>query len=188
MTEPQQTKETMLAVAKGSGGAEWLLPAFQRLRGRLQRMAASLLGDDDEAEDALQDAFCRLWPRRGGIRSEGEAAALFTTTVRNLSIDALRHRQSHPTVALQENLDAPEAEDAERKAETEERFREVERLVDSCLSPAQRQILRLKEYQGLDYETIARQMDMQPAAVRMALSRARKTIRECYKTYHHEKV
>ena len=39
---------------------------------------------------------------------------------------------------------------------------------------------------GLSYEEIAKLLDMQPPAVRMQLSRARKTIRECYKQLQHE--
>lgn len=38
---------------------------FTRLQARLHHAASRMLGSDDEAADALQDAFCALWGRRG---------------------------------------------------------------------------------------------------------------------------
>jgi len=64
---------------------------------------------------------------------------------------------------------------------------EVEELIDHQLSPVQRSILKKKEYEGQSIDEIAKELDMQQAAVRMQLSRARKTIRECYqKRHNHE--
>ena len=50
-------------------------------------------------------------------------------------------------------------------------------LVDEDL---QRQILRMKEYEDESIESIAEKLDMQPATVRVNLSRARKQVRMCY--------
>lgn len=49
------------------------------------------------------------------------------------------------------------------------------------LTENQRKILELRDYQGLEIEDIANRLNMQPATIRMNLSRARKTIREQYK-------
>ena len=62
----------------------------------------------------------------------------------------------------------------------DEIFERVQRLIDSCLSPAQQSIIRLHDYEQRGYDEIANQLNMEPAAVRMQLSRARKKIRECY--------
>ncbi|MCD7815658.1 MAG: sigma-70 region 4 domain-containing protein [Bacteroides sp.] len=48
------------------------------------------------------------------------------------------------------------------------------------MKPKQRKILNIKEYEGKEYDEIAASLGMQPPAVRMQLSRARKEIRECY--------
>lgn len=156
-----------------------MLSAFRRMGRRLRGVALSLLGDEDEADDALQEAFCRLWPRAPRIGSEDEAAALLTTTVRNVSIDALRRKQVAPTVRTEILPD--QADDAEEMREREEQYRRVEEIIDGELSLLAQDILRRKEYRGQTFEQIAEELGMQPAAVRMQLSRARKQIRECYK-------
>ena len=46
-----------------------LTSAFMRLRMRLTRIATGILGDSDAAEDALQDAFCRLWTHQTASRA-----------------------------------------------------------------------------------------------------------------------
>ncbi|MBQ8277761.1 MAG: sigma-70 family RNA polymerase sigma factor [Bacteroidaceae bacterium] len=163
-----------------------VLSAFRRTKSALRRMAGAMLGDEAEADDALQDAFCRLWPRREGIRTESEAAALFTTTVRRLSIDVLRRRKASPLVGLEEERVEVPDDTADATAEREECFRRVSALVEERLSPMQREILRRREYAGEDMDSIAEDLGMQPAAVRMQLSRARKTIRELYNRRYHE--
>ena len=154
---------------------EVLLPAFQRLQRGLRRLASSMVGES-AADDALQDAFIRLWTRRTTLRSEDEASRLLTTTVKHLSIDHLRHQQREACVSL-DVTDGAE-EDA---PDVESRFQAVERIVASELSPLQRDILRRHDYEGEDYDTIAQSLQMHPAAVRMQLSRARRTIREIYR-------
>ncbi len=157
------------------------LPAFQRLKRRLHRMAGAILGNDDEAADTLQDAFCRLWSKRDGIKTENEAAALLTTTVKHLSIDTLRQRKRFPINELDEEHELTFDNETEAITEREELYRRVETLIDQKLSPTAREILKRKEFLGESFETIAQALNMQETAVRMQLSRARKTIRECYR-------
>ena len=134
-------------------------------------------GESDEwAEDALQDAFVRLWGRYQ-VRSEREAEALLTRTVRNVSIDQLRKRKTVPLA-----MDLPE----ERTENREALFRRVEEMVDTELTDLQRLIIRRHEYESVTLERIAEELGMQPPAVRMQLSRARKTIREQYRKRYHE--
>ena len=158
-----------------------VLAAFERIRQNLRSMATRLLGDEDDADDALQDAFVKLWVRRSDIHTADEAAALMTVTVRNLSIDKLRRQQTSPTVALDEERDKIPDDEAALQAETEERYRQVQRIIAARLTPLQQKILRMRDCEDLGYEEIAQALEMQPAAVRMQLSRARKTVRCIYR-------
>ena len=85
---------------------------------------------------------------------------------------------------LDAERDSMPTETIEERIERQELFQEVEELIDKQLSPIQRLILRKKEYEEESIEEIAKELDMQQAAVRMQLSRARKTIRECYRNRH----
>ena len=75
--------------------ADILTDTYQRIRLRLKAGAGKLLADAEAAEDALQDAFIKLWGRYP-VRNEKEAEALLTRTVRNTSIDQLRKRKTVP--------------------------------------------------------------------------------------------
>ena len=156
--------------------ADILTETYQRIRQRLKAGAGKMLSDADAAEDALQDAFVRLWGRYQ-VRSEKEAEALLTRTVRNVSIDSLRKQKTVPLAG-----DLPEEAEENREA----LFRRVEEMVDTELTDLQKLIVRRHEYESVTLEKIAEELGMQPPAVRMQLSRARKTIREQYRNRYHE--
>ena len=156
--------------------ADILTETYQRIRLRLRAGARQLLSDTEAAEDALQDAFIKLWGRYE-VRSEREAEALLTRTVRNVSIDQLRKRKTVPL-----DGDLPE----ERLENREALFRRVEEMVDTELTDLQRLIIRRHEYESVTLVKIAEELGMKPPAVRMQLSRARKTIREQYRKQYHE--
>ena len=52
---------------------ETLTSVFAGIRSRLMNMAGRMLGNEDDAADAVQDAFCRLWQRRESITTRNEA-------------------------------------------------------------------------------------------------------------------
>ena len=166
---------------------EFLVTTFTEMRKGFLRLASRFLPNEEDASDALQDAFCRLWPKRNQIHSSQEAEALAVTTIRNLCIDQIR-KEKMDVVELDAERDSKPSETIEERLAKEELFLEVEEIINRQLSPMQRQILREKEYEGKSIEEIADGLQMQPTAVRMQLSRARKIIRECYKKRHsHEK-
>ena len=162
---------------------EYLITTFTELRKGFLRLASRFLPNEEDASDALQDAFCRLWPKRNQIHSSKEAEALAVTTIRNLCIDQIR-KDKVDVVELDAERDARPSETIEESIAKEELFEEVEEIINRQLSLVQRQILREKEYEGKSIEKIAHALGMQQAAVRMQLSRARKIIRECYRNRH----
>ena len=135
-----------------------------------------LMPHGDDAEDALQEAFCRLWQRRDTINSTQEAEALAATTLRNISIDRYRKRKIE-TVPIDEQHDREEDDEGGSR---EELIEEIESIMSQELTALQKEIIERKEYNGETTEEIAKSIGMQEAAVRMQLSRARKKIRECY--------
>ena len=161
-----------------------LISVFAKMRRKFLRMAMHILPDEDDAADALQDAFCRLWPRRDNINTNAEAEALTATTLRNICIDNVRKRKVE-TVPLNDEHDR--IDDESHVADREEKFKRVKDIIDRELTQQQKEVLELKEFQGFGVEKIAEKLKIGEAAVRMNLSRARKKIRECYrKEVHNE--
>ena len=153
---------------------DYLTDAFIRLRQKLKGISGRMLPDAAGAEDVLQDSFVRLWRRQYPIGSEKEAEALLARTVRNASLNERRRARSVP-------LDRDLVDDGPDTAEKEKAYAEMHRQIEQCLTETQRYILEEKEYGGRTLEDIARELKMEPAAVRMQLSRARKTLRETLK-------
>ena len=152
---------------------EPLLSAFTRLRDNLLSMSRRILQDEDDASDAIQDAFCRLWPLRDKIRDEQEASALTVTTTRNLCIDRIRSRP--PTSPLK-GMEADVADTDERHPERIERMMDIVRT----LPDMQQIILRLRHIEGMEMKEIARLTGSTEVAVRKALSRARMAVKKQY--------
>ena len=150
---------------------DFLTDAFVRLRQKLKGVSGSILPDPGGAEDVLQDSFVRLWRKKYPLGSEKEAEALLARTVRNASLNEKRRQR---TVPLEKDIvdDSPDDKEKERT------YAEMQRKIETELSETQRYILEEKEYGGRTLEDIAGELKMEPAAVRMQLSRARKTLRK----------
>lgn len=155
-----------------------LIITFTEGRNRLLTLARRLLTDSSDAEDALQEAFCRLWQKADTLTSQADSDRVATTTLRNISLDKLRSRQRHPQTTTTE---AASGIKDDEDVGVKERYEVVKSLIDRELTELQQRILKWHDVEGDSYEEIARREQMTEEAVRKQLSRARKTIRECYR-------
>lgn len=133
-----------------------------------------------KAEDALQEAFCRLWGRKYKVSSLKEAIGLLARTGRNIEIDEFRKSRGRKTVGL-DKVGMEDDPSAAMALEREALFRKVEASLDRDITLLQKKIIQLHEYEGLSFEEIAKELGMQSAAVRMQASRARKLLRDKFR-------
>jgi RNA polymerase sigma-70 factor (ECF subfamily) len=157
-----------------------LTTVFTSLRKNFLKQAQRILASEEDAEDVVQDAFCKLWRSDYTLKSTNEAEALARTTIRNLSLDELRKQEVRPQFSLDDERDTVLQRSALEEIEIRERFEQVETIIEAELSPSERHVMHLKEYEERSIEEIAQMMDLTEAAVRMKLSRARKRIRTVY--------
>lgn len=151
---------------------DFFISAFRNVRRRFMARRS------DDEEDALQDAFCRLWVRRDVISSQGEAEGFLTVTARNLSVDSHRRMQAHPEIDI-DNVNRFESDDGEADS-IKEQFFEIRRLIEQNLSPRDREILLHRDRDGWEFDEIASYYEISESNARMIVSRSRKTIRELY--------
>ena len=152
--------------------------AFTALREQMLSLAERITGNRDDAADAVQDAFVKLWQHNERYQTMTHAQGAGMTAVRNLSIDMVRRNARHTDVELENAADTVmETTDEERNLT----YQQVRRIIDHELSPKQRTIIDLREMEGLDFDDIANRLDMTAANVRVELSRARKRVREIYR-------
>lgn len=128
----------------------------------------------DDASDALQDAFCRLWRHRDSFADEEHARAASYTAVRNAAIDMVRRRRS--TISAGE---IPET--AADAVEASDLYDEVNSIIVRELTERERSILMMRDRNGFEMDAIAARLEITEANVRLILSRARRKVRECYR-------
>ena len=147
--------------------------SFLSLKDKLHRSALQFLKNDEDAKDALQDVFFKLW-KSEAIESDMEARNKLFAVLRNICIDHLRRRQ--PLVAV----DEIGKESMTVQPDFSEDIDQLDSLLSKGLTGIQRKIYTFVVHEDLEYEEIALKLNMTIEAVRMNMSRARKKIRENY--------
>jgi len=169
--------------------------AFNQLVLRYQNIAFNvayrILGDEDAAADATQDAFVsafRAMPRFRG----GSFKAWVLRIVTNACYDQLRARQRRPTSSLDDMEGEADhspylLDPAERPDEVASR-RELDSVIQAgilTLPADQRSVLVLSDLQGMDYQEIAQVTGLALGTVKSRLSRGRAKLRD-YLLAHRE--
>jgi RNA polymerase sigma-70 factor (ECF subfamily) len=170
-----------LVAAAQTGAGEALERLLAEARPKLLALAMRVLGNSDEAEDAVQDAMIKVWRNLG--RFEGRAA--FTTWLHriavNAALDRLRRRgsvhlsSSGPDEHLHDAAEAVLPETPERiyaRAETAV----VVRGAMARLSETHGEALRLCDIEGESYATIATVTECPLGTVMSRLFHARRKL------------
>lgn len=146
------------------------------LRQKLVRYASLYLSNDAEAEDAVQEAFLKLWQLRQRINDAEHMQHLALLVVRNTSISMLRRRKATNSISL--DALTPKLvciDDMHRKMEAQE----SEEWLNHCirtLPDKQRAILEMRNVEQLSYAEIARIIGSTESSVRGLICRARNTL------------
>ena len=157
--------------------------AFTALREQMLSLAERITGNRDDAADAVQDAFVKLWQQRERYVTTSHARGAGIMAVRTTSIDMMRHNSHWSDIPLEQAADTiEEVSDNDRSLA----YNQVRLIIDNDLSPNQRLIIDMREIQGMEFEDIAKQLSMTAANVRVELSRARKRVREIYQSRYKE--
>lgn len=157
--------------------------AFTNLREQMLSLAERITGNRDDAADAVQDAFVKLWQQRERYESVSHAQGAGMMTVRNTSIDMARRNNRQSDIPIEQaDYAIEESNDNERILA----YQQVRQIINKDLSRKQQLIIDLREMQGLEFDDIAERLNMTAANVRVELSRARKRVREIYQSRRKE--
>lgn len=143
---------------------------------KLFRLAKRLLVSTEEAEDATQEVLLKLWSGKGSIGRYNNIEAFAMTMTKNFCLDRLKSKQSGNLKLVHSNY-ADSQTSLQRQLEAEDSVSWVGRIMQE-LPEQQRMILQLRDVEEYEYEEIEEMLDMKPTAVRVALSRARKAVRD----------
>lgn len=150
--------------------------------------ALRILGDDDQAADATQDAFISAFKSISSFRG-GSFKAWLMRTVTNVCYDELRRRKRRPTTPLEpdtgdgEEMDSPRwLADPGMTPDQEAEADEVEHAIQHCLDnlPLEfKMVVVMADIQGMDYIEVAASVHVPLGTVKSRLARARLRLREC---------
>lgn len=143
---------------------------------KLFRLAKRLLVSTEEAEDATQEVLMKLWAKNKMIESYMNVEAFAMTMTKNFCLDRLKSKQSGNLKLVHSNY-KDENVSLQKQLEASDSVSWVEKIMDE-LPEQQKMVLQLRDVEEYEFEEIAQLMEMQPTAVRVALSRARKTVRD----------
>lgn len=149
---------------------------------KLFRLAKRMLISTEEAEDATQEVLVRLWNKNSSLVEYNSVEALAMTITKNYCLDQLKSkRATHLQIAHKNYKD--ERVNTEAQIENKNTLQWVEKLIND-LPEQQRLIIQLREIEEYEFSEIAQILEMKETAVRVALSRARKTLREQIEKTH----
>jgi len=140
------------------------------------RLSKRLLTSTEEAEDATKELLFKLWKNKDKIASYRNTEAFAMTMTKNYCYDRLKSKQASNLTLIHSNYKEKETS-LENKLEYIDSVDRVHLLIDD-LPDQQKLIIQLRDIEQYDFEEICEMVNMKPIAVRVSLSRARKTIRE----------
>ncbi len=146
------------------------------LKNKLFRFAKRMLDQTEEAEDIVQEAFIKLWNRRDKLDEYRSVEALAMITIKNLCLDKIKARR-YPVESMDNHRQFLENIPDEVKYDHTDMIHKIHQAI-KLLPEQQQMIIHLRDIEGYEFETIAEITEMNENAIRVALSRARKRIRE----------
>jgi RNA polymerase sigma-70 factor (ECF subfamily) len=157
----------------------------ERHHRRLLRVCERLLGDADEARDAVQEVFLKVMVKAGHFRPRALVSTWLYRIAVNHCLNMLRRRRLRRWVSLSP---APEGEDSvappdpqeeradpHRELDARRRWARVERAI-AALPPNQRAVLVLARFEELSYKEIAETLEISLGAVESRLFRAMRAL------------
>lgn len=174
-----EDKQLTLAYQAGDDGAYQAI--YDRYFARVHNVCRRMLPNAQDAQDATQESFLRVYQALGRFNGRYQLGAWITRIATNVCLDHLRAKSRRPTSAF--SLDEIEPESGERididnDTPDEVVIRRAEsrrvRKVLSKLPPMHRAAIVLRDFEGLSYEEVAVALNISDGQVKALIHRARR--------------
>lgn len=170
-----------------AGEKQAFISIMRRYNQLLFRTARSILKNDAEAEEALQDGYLRAWKALATFRADARLSTWLVRVVANEALGRLRRRHGEvipldaamliPDADVQAKFTADVNEQPEGAAMREEIRKLLENRIDR-LPDAYRTVFMLRAVQEMSVEEVAHALQIPEATVRTRFFRARGLLRE----------
>lgn len=183
--ENMKLEDLLLLAKKGDGRAfEQIVLQTERA---VYNLALSIVKKKEDAEDVTQEAYLRLWRAASELKLESSLKLYILRTARNLALDLIRKnskRDEIDTVILdaEGEFEIDIADDSPDSRPDESYLRKIEKEVVRQsieeLPPAAREIIVLRDIEGLSYTEIAEMLGLAEGTLKSKLFRARERLRK----------
>lgn len=143
----------------------------------MYRTAYSLLGNPQDAEDAVQEAFIRLWQKRDRLPVEEDLAAYCQRLVRNLCIDTIRRGKLAEANMAAEDAQVADGQSPSQALEDKEEAALVENVIHT-LPENQQRVVELHVMHDRSLSEIEQETGFSAVNVRVLLSRGKKKLKQ----------
>lgn len=143
---------------------------------KLFRLAKRLLVSREEAEDATQEILMKLWSKQNVMMTYNNVEAYAMMMTKNFCLDRLKSKQADTLKLVHSNY-RDENVSLQDQLEVSDSVGWIGKIMEG-LPEQQKMVLQLRDVEQYEFDEIASLLDMNPTAVRVALSRARKMVRE----------
>ena len=181
MTREQEAAIVRKVLGGDANAFETLVLEYEK---NVYNIALRMTGNSEDAADMTQEAFIKAYNSLQSFRGDSKFSVWLYRIVSNVCLDFLRSKNRRPTVSL--SVEDDDGEDAQLDVADESQSPEL--LLDrkltrdsvrggiDSLPPDYRQILLLREIQGLSYDEIAQALSLEVGTVKSRIFRARKRL------------
>ena len=164
------------------GDAEALATLYDRHGRAAYSLAYRLMGEKQEAEDVVQEAFVKVWRSAGGYRvGRGSVRTWILSIVHNRGIDQIRSHASRRRTQDKVEASTPTSEPSEAFSETwKNSQREQVREALNTLPQEQLKILELAYFSGYTHVEIAERLDLPLGTVKGRMRLGLRKIRDFF--------
>lgn len=181
MTREQEALTVQRVLDGNADEYEKLVLEYQK---NVYNLALRMTGDPEDAADMAQEAFIKAYSSLSGYRGDSKFSVWLYRIVSNVCLDFLRAKKRRQTVSLSVTDDDGEDTELDIADESKSPERIFERAMArdavrrglAALTPEYRQILILRELQGMSYEEIAEVLGLESGTVKSRIFRARKKL------------
>ena len=183
-----QLTDAELAALAARGNASAFQHIMRRHNRLLFRTGRSILKNDEEAQDALQEAYLRAGRALDSYRADARLSTWRVRIGANAALGRLRRRRSAPVIAIDTTVDTlgvmegPSMQaDPDEQPEHQAMRGEMRRLIEAgidALPEVFRTVFVLRAVEDLSIEEVATALDIPEATVRTRFFRARGLLRE----------
>ena len=177
-----EDRDLTLAFQRGEKGAYQAI--HERYATRVQSVCRRILINPDDAAEASQESFLRVYQALGRFNGRYQLGAWITRVTTNVCLDQLRarNRRGGEYCALElEDLEGPAPADGypEEVVIRRSEGRRVRKVLDS-LPPMHRAAIALRDFEGLSYEEVALALGITDSQVKALLHRARQRFKKAW--------